>query len=86
MLILRAAISRKQNYLTLLLIIFQDYESQDKFTIPCERVSHMLPEFCQDMIVRVYSKKPQLVSEIKYYPSFNIVFYKFTDPVHLTII
>jgi hypothetical protein len=42
--------------------LFQDYESDEKFKIPDERISHLLPASCQDMIVRVYSKKPELVS------------------------
>lgn len=41
----------------------QDYETNDKFTIEDESISHMLPSGHQDMIVRVYSKKPELVSE-----------------------
>ncbi|KAA3482964.1 deoxynucleoside triphosphate triphosphohydrolase SAMHD1-like protein isoform X3 [Gossypium australe] len=40
---------------------FQDYESDYKFPIRDERISHLLPAFCQDMIVRVYSKKPELL-------------------------
>ncbi|TYJ08460.1 hypothetical protein E1A91_A11G076500v1 [Gossypium mustelinum] len=40
---------------------FKDYESQEKFPIPHERISHLLPTSYQDMIVRVYSKKPELV-------------------------
>ncbi|PNY01038.1 protein SAMHD4, partial [Trifolium pratense] len=43
---------------------FKDYESDEKFTIPDERISHLLPASCQDMIVRVYSKKPELVEKI----------------------
>lgn len=39
----------------------QDYESDYKFPIRDERISHLLPAFYQDMIVRVYSKKPELV-------------------------
>lgn len=39
----------------------QDYHSSSKFSIPDERISHLLPACYQDMIVRVYSKKPGLV-------------------------
>lgn len=39
----------------------QDYESNDKFKISDDRISHLLPTSYQDMIVRVYSKKPELV-------------------------
>lgn len=42
----------------------QDYESDEKFTIPDDRVSHLLPTSYQDMIVKVYAKKPELVSGI----------------------
>lgn len=41
----------------------QDYESEEKFSISDDRISHLLPTFYQDMIVRVYSKKPELVGE-----------------------
>lgn len=40
----------------------QDYEGDEKFTIPDDRVSHLLPTSYQDMIVKVYAKKPELVS------------------------
>ncbi|XWS34813.1 hypothetical protein CRYUN_Cryun21dG0069700 [Craigia yunnanensis] len=43
---------------------FQDYESDYKFTIRDERISHLLPAFYQDMIVRVYCKKPELVGAV----------------------
>lgn len=41
--------------------LIQDYESEEKFSIPDDRISHLLPSSYQDMIVRVYSKKPKLV-------------------------
>ncbi|KAF3431286.1 hypothetical protein FNV43_RR26016 [Rhamnella rubrinervis] len=43
---------------------YQDFESTEKFPIQDDRVSHLLPTFYQDMIVRVYSKKPELVREV----------------------
>ncbi|KAJ8566994.1 hypothetical protein K7X08_019202 [Anisodus acutangulus] len=43
---------------------FKDYESDEKFSIPDDRISHLLPTSYQDMIVRVYSKKPHLVGAI----------------------
>lgn len=43
---------------------FKDYESKEKFPIPDNRISHLLPTCYQDMIVRVYSKKPELVGAI----------------------
>lgn len=47
----------------------QDYDSHEKFTIRDDRISHLLPTSYQDMIVRVYSKKPELVCQIKHYHS-----------------
>lgn len=41
----------------------QDYESEEKFSISDDRISHLLPTSYQDMIVRVYSRKPDLVGE-----------------------
>ncbi|KAG6397054.1 hypothetical protein SASPL_143215 [Salvia splendens] len=43
---------------------FQDYESTEKFIIFDDRISHLLPTSYRDMIVRVYSKKPELVGAI----------------------
>ncbi|KAK7250552.1 hypothetical protein RIF29_33059 [Crotalaria pallida] len=43
---------------------FKDYESKEKFPIPNERISHLLPAFNKDVIVRVYSKKPELVEAV----------------------
>lgn len=43
---------------------FKDYESEEKFPISDERISHLLPSSYQDRIVRVYAKKPELVQEI----------------------
>ncbi|KAF5195510.1 Deoxynucleoside triphosphate triphosphohydrolase samhd1-like protein [Thalictrum thalictroides] len=43
---------------------FKDYESDEKFQISEDKISHLLPTSYQDMIVRVYSKKPELVEVI----------------------
>ncbi|GMH27636.1 hypothetical protein Nepgr_029479 [Nepenthes gracilis] len=43
---------------------FKDYECDEKFSIQDERISHLLPACCQDKIVRVYSKKPELVEVV----------------------
>ncbi|WCJ38419.1 hypothetical protein M5689_019481 [Euphorbia peplus] len=43
---------------------FKDYESQEKFSIPENLISHLLPSFYQDKIVRVYAKKPELVEAV----------------------
>uniref|UniRef100_A0A3N7FI41 HD domain-containing protein n=1 Tax=Populus trichocarpa TaxID=3694 RepID=A0A3N7FI41_POPTR len=40
---------------------FQDFESNEKFPIHDYRISHLLPAFCEDRIVRVYSKNPDLL-------------------------
>ncbi|KAL0004193.1 hypothetical protein SO802_011754 [Lithocarpus litseifolius] len=43
---------------------FKDYDSDEVFSIQDDRISHLLPAFYQDMIVRVYSKKPELVEAV----------------------
>ncbi|XP_058776473.1 uncharacterized protein LOC131650781 isoform X1 [Vicia villosa] len=43
---------------------FKDYESNEKFPIQKEQISHLLPAFYKDIIVRVYSKKPELVEAV----------------------
>ncbi|XP_027187416.1 uncharacterized protein [Cicer arietinum] len=43
---------------------FKDYESKEKFAIEDGRISHLLPAFYEDIIVRVYSKKPELVEAV----------------------
>ncbi|KAI4387752.1 hypothetical protein MLD38_000158 [Melastoma candidum] len=35
----------------------QDYESDEKFTIPDDRISHLLPTSYQNMIFRVYAPR-----------------------------
>ncbi|XP_031263160.1 deoxynucleoside triphosphate triphosphohydrolase SAMHD1 homolog isoform X2 [Pistacia vera] len=42
---------------------FKDYDCDEKFPIRDDHISHLLPACCQDTIVRVYSKKPELVCE-----------------------
>ncbi|XP_015894670.2 uncharacterized protein LOC107428617 [Ziziphus jujuba] len=43
---------------------FQDYESKEKFPIHDDQISNLLPSYCQDMIVRVYTKDPKWVDEV----------------------
>ncbi|XP_078431027.1 uncharacterized protein LOC144702894 isoform X2 [Wolffia australiana] len=43
---------------------FKDYESDAKFSVSDDRISHLLPTSYQDRIVRVYSKKPELVEAV----------------------
>ncbi|KAG4208555.1 hypothetical protein ERO13_A03G140101v2 [Gossypium hirsutum] len=64
---------------------FQDYESDYKFPIRDERISHLLPAFCQDMIVRVYSKKPELVGAVsKAFENYQLKTYGLKAQVHDT--
>ncbi|KAK7818800.1 putative arabinosyltransferase arad1 [Quercus suber] len=41
-----------------------DYDSDEVFSIQDDRISLLLPAFYQDMIVRVYFKKPELVEAV----------------------
>ena len=43
---------------------FQDYDSFEKFPIKDDRISHLLPACYQDMIVRVYTRKSELVEAV----------------------
>lgn len=64
---------------------FKDYESQEKFTISDDRVSHLLPTSYQDMIVKVYSKKPELVEAIsEAFENFQLKTYGIKAQVHPT--
>ncbi|KAA3475464.1 deoxynucleoside triphosphate triphosphohydrolase SAMHD1-like protein isoform X1 [Gossypium australe] len=64
---------------------FKDYESQEKFPIPHERISHLLPTSYQDMIVRVYSKKPELVAAVsEAFENFQLKIYGAKAQVHAT--
>lgn len=64
---------------------FQDYESDEKFCIPKERISHLLPTSYQDMIVRVYAKKPELVGAIsEAFENFQLKTYGIKAQVHST--
>ncbi|KAK2661798.1 hypothetical protein Ddye_000372 [Dipteronia dyeriana] len=64
---------------------FKDYESDEKFSIPDDHISHLLPSYCQDMIVRVYSKKPELVGAIsEAFENFQLKTYGIKAQVHAT--
>lgn len=64
---------------------FQDYESDEKFTIPDDRISHLLPTYYQDMIVRVYSKKAELVGAVsEAFENFQLKTYGIKTQVHGT--
>uniref|UniRef100_A0A803L0I6 HD domain-containing protein n=1 Tax=Chenopodium quinoa TaxID=63459 RepID=A0A803L0I6_CHEQI len=43
---------------------FQDYDVDQNFTISDQSISQLLPSCCLDRIVRVYSKKPELVAVV----------------------
>ncbi|KAI3474878.1 hypothetical protein Pfo_030189 [Paulownia fortunei] len=64
---------------------FKDYDSEDKFSISDDRISHLLPTSYQDMIVRVYSKKPELVGVIsEAFENFQLKTYGIKAQVHAT--
>ncbi|XWS40753.1 hypothetical protein CRYUN_Cryun17cG0022600 [Craigia yunnanensis] len=64
---------------------FKDYESEEKFPIPDDRISHLLPTSYQDMIVRVYSKKPELVAAVsEAFENFQLKIYGVKAQVHAT--
>ncbi|KZV24752.1 hypothetical protein F511_29804 [Dorcoceras hygrometricum] len=62
-----------------------DFESDEKFAVTDDRISHLLPTFYQDMIVRVYSKKPDLVDAVsKAFENFQLKTYGMKAQVHET--
>ncbi|CAI9111057.1 OLC1v1011191C1 [Oldenlandia corymbosa var. corymbosa] len=64
---------------------FKDFDSDEKFPIPDDRISHLLPTFYQDMIVRVYSKKPELVGAVsEAFENFQLKTYGIKTQVHAT--
>ncbi|KAJ0989088.1 hypothetical protein J5N97_007444 [Dioscorea zingiberensis] len=64
---------------------FKDYESEEKLTIPDDRISHLLPSCNQDRIVRVYSKKPELVEVVsEAFENFQLKTYGIKTQVHDT--
>ncbi|GMY26215.1 deoxynucleoside triphosphate triphosphohydrolase SAMHD1 homolog isoform X1 [Fagus crenata] len=64
---------------------FEDYESKVKIPIQDDRVSHLLPAFYQDMIVRVYAKKPGLVEAVSLaFENFQLKTYGMKPQVHAT--
>ncbi|KAL0334196.1 UNVERIFIED_CONTAM: hypothetical protein Sangu_1575800 [Sesamum angustifolium] len=64
---------------------WKDYESSEKFNIKDDLVSHLLPTSFQDMIVRVYSKKPHLVEAVsEAFENFQLKTYGKKAQVHAT--
>ncbi|KAK9935504.1 hypothetical protein M0R45_022606 [Rubus argutus] len=64
---------------------FKDFESNEKFPIQVDRISHLLPAFFQDKIVRVYAKKPELVAAVSdAFENYQWKIYGRTEQVHAT--
>jgi HD superfamily phosphohydrolase len=64
---------------------FKDYDSNEKFTIPKERISHLLPSCFIDRLVRVYAKKPELVEAVSdAFENFQVKTYGIKAQVHGT--
>ncbi|GAB2214238.1 hypothetical protein Droror1_Dr00018579 [Drosera rotundifolia] len=67
------------------IMFFQDYESDEKFPIQDDQVSHLLPGCCQDKIVRVYSKKDDLVEAVsEAFENFQLKTFGMKAQVHAT--
>ncbi|KAJ3694339.1 hypothetical protein LUZ60_009819 [Juncus effusus] len=64
---------------------FKDYDSDEKFQMSEDRVSHLLPTNYQDRIVRVYAKKPDLVEAVsEAFENFQLKTYGVKKQVHST--
>ncbi|XP_034696131.1 deoxynucleoside triphosphate triphosphohydrolase SAMHD1 homolog isoform X4 [Vitis riparia] len=64
---------------------FKDFESDEKFPIQDDRISHLLPAGYEDRIVRVYSKKPELVEAVsEAFENFQLKTYRMKAQVHDT--
>ncbi|XP_027151707.1 deoxynucleoside triphosphate triphosphohydrolase SAMHD1 homolog isoform X1 [Coffea eugenioides] len=64
---------------------FEDFASTEKFSIKDDRISHLLPACYQDMIVRVYAKKPELVEAVsEAFENFQMRTYGMKTQVHGT--
>nr|XP_029123745.1 deoxynucleoside triphosphate triphosphohydrolase SAMHD1 homolog isoform X3 [Elaeis guineensis] len=64
---------------------FKDYDSEKKFTISDDHISHLLPASYQDKIVRVYAKKPELVEAVsEAFENFQLKTYGVKTQVHET--
>ncbi|KAF6144268.1 hypothetical protein GIB67_024495 [Kingdonia uniflora] len=67
--------------------IFKDYDNEEMFSIADDRASHLLPVCNEDMIVRVYSKKHELVQvEVisEAFENFHLKTYGLKTQVHET--
>ncbi|KAK3223298.1 hypothetical protein Dsin_010323 [Dipteronia sinensis] len=64
---------------------FKDYDCHEKFPIQDECISQMLPAVNQDMIVRVYSKKPELVEAVSdAFENYQLKMFGMKAQVHAT--
>ncbi|KAK0574269.1 hypothetical protein LWI29_020722 [Acer saccharum] len=64
---------------------FKDYDCHEKFPIRDESISQMLPTFNQDKIVRVYSKKPELVEAVSdAFENYQLKMFGMKAQVHAT--
>ncbi|XP_031494203.1 uncharacterized protein LOC116260199 isoform X1 [Nymphaea colorata] len=64
---------------------FKDYECSEKFLVAGDQISHLLPASYQDTIVRVYSKKPELVEAVsEAFENFQLKTYGIKAQVHET--
>ncbi|CAO2204958.1 unnamed protein product [Urochloa humidicola] len=64
---------------------FKDFGCDEKFPITDDRVSHLLPAYNEDRIVRVYAKKPELVEAVsKAFENLQVRMYGEKTQVHET--
>ncbi|XP_057541764.1 uncharacterized protein LOC130820418 isoform X1 [Amaranthus tricolor] len=64
---------------------FQDYDTNETFSIEDDRISQLLPSCNLDRIVRVYSKKPELVARVSdAFENFQQKIYGRKTQVHAT--
>ncbi|KAF8723967.1 hypothetical protein HU200_020969 [Digitaria exilis] len=64
---------------------FKDFGCDEKFPITDDRVSHLLPAYNEDRIVRVYAKKPELVEAVsKAFENLQVRMYGEKTQVHDT--
>ncbi|WOG93389.1 hypothetical protein DCAR_0312673 [Daucus carota subsp. sativus] len=82
---IRIDLSRGSNNPLACVNFFKDYDSDEKFPISDDKISHLLPTSYQDMIVRVYSKKAELVGVVsEAFENFQLKTYGIKAQVHAT--
>nr|CAB3472538.1 unnamed protein product [Digitaria exilis] len=66
-------------------VVSNDFGCDEKFPITDDRVSHLLPAYNEDRIVRVYAKKPELVEAVsKAFENLQVRMYGEKTQVHDT--